>query len=64
MLSLDVANDSIYGDLTNEAANSLWQRLVREGRVRGVLGGPPCETWSRARHLPPNECRQRPPRPL
>eukprot|EP00959_Pyramimonas_sp_CCMP1952_P083798 1752360-Pyramimonas_sp.AAC.1 len=37
---------------------------MREGRVGGVLCGPPCETWSRARHLPPIQRRGRPPRPL
>ena len=38
--------------------------MMHSGRIAAVLGGPPCETWSRARHLPPNQCLGRPPRPL
>ena len=31
------------------AAQDYWLRAIRSGFVVGLLGGPPCETWSRAR---------------
>eukprot|EP00959_Pyramimonas_sp_CCMP1952_P164839 3445432-Pyramimonas_sp.AAC.1 len=41
--------------------------MLRSGRVAGIIAGPPCETWSSARHLPVPEDApggRRPPRPL
>ena len=51
VLSIDI----IYGeiaDLTNASRLLFWIRMVRQGRVFGAAGGPPCETWSTARYLP------------
>ena len=51
VLSLDVANDTVLGDLTNNRTVALWLDLLIQGKVVGVLAGPPCETWSAARFL-------------
>ncbi|CAK0899702.1 unnamed protein product [Prorocentrum cordatum] len=48
-LSLDVANAPVLGDLSVEGTIEHWLKLVREFSVVGLLGGPPCETWSAAR---------------
>ena len=66
-LSLDVANDPVLGDLTNPESFARWARFIRAGQVLGVVGGPPCETWSVARMKAAFEKLQgerRPPRPL
>ena len=48
VLSLDLA-DPISGDLADPQALATWVARILAGKVRGVLGGPPCETWSAAR---------------
>ena len=51
VISLDTAID----DAMNVHSPKLWQWLLataREGRILGYLLGPPCETWSSARHEP------------
>ena len=53
VLSLDVANDAIRGDLTNAETLQFWTTLVKASYVVGIVGGPPCETWSAAREGPP-----------
>eukprot|EP00435_Cladocopium_sp_Y103_P028906 s1595_g7.t1 len=65
VLSLDTA---IGGELCNlldgPGLDSL-HRVVASGLVSGALSGPPCETWSAARHLqPPDHLMARWPRPL
>eukprot|EP00959_Pyramimonas_sp_CCMP1952_P440639 9225451-Pyramimonas_sp.AAC.1 len=67
VLSVDVANHPVHGDLTVESTVWLWISLLRSGRVAAMIAGPPCETWSAPRHLPipanaPGGAR--PPRPL
>jgi len=49
VLSLDLAIDPINGNLARVDTIALWRSRIREGVVRGLLGGPPCETWSVAR---------------
>ena len=58
VLSLDVANDKVLGDLTNSRTVALWLDLLIQGKVVGVLAGAPCETWSAARFLDggPHQC--------
>ena len=65
MLSLDTAVGGSSCDLLDgPGLQSLW-RIVEAGMIAGSLSGPPCETWSAARHLPqPPDCRSRWPRPL
>ncbi len=51
VLSLDI----IYGhrgDLLDNDNVAYWASYIRSGRVIGLLGGPPCESWSAARGRP------------
>ena len=49
VLSLDVCNDEVWGDMSRPATIREWVRRIHEGQVVGVAGGPPCESWSAAR---------------
>eukprot|EP00438_Fugacium_kawagutii_P009848 Skav209415 [mRNA] locus=scaffold1411:154932:164980:- [translate_table: standard] len=70
ILSMDTAVSEWYGDLTTGAQS--WRQLESlydKGWVAATLCGPPCETWTEARHNPPPPaapgCRSpRWPRPL
>ena len=62
MISLDTA---VHATLGNLAAGPNFERvlgLARSGAIAGCLTGPPCETWSAARHLTFDESSG--PRPL
>ena len=48
--SVDIVIDAGFGDITKEATRSYWVGHIRQGHVVGFLAGPPCNTWSRARH--------------
>ena len=52
-LGLDVLSvDILYGDvcdLTDPVRLAQWRSWCRDGTVSAVIGGPPCESWSRAR---------------
>jgi hypothetical protein len=50
-ISVDIAIDTVGGDLTNDATVSYWISEIRSGRVVYMVCGPPCETWSQARFL-------------
>eukprot|EP00438_Fugacium_kawagutii_P030079 Skav224028 [mRNA] locus=scaffold3968:96931:102553:+ [translate_table: standard] len=60
MLAVDTAIDAQRCNLMGDKF-SLILRLCRAGVFGLILSGPPCETWSSARHL---ECRPGGPRPL
>ena len=71
MLSLDTAIDENLGDLS--VRSTTWthlERLLIEGRVAASLAGPPCNTFSEARHYAPTAAdmarwpKKRWPRPL
>ena len=49
VISLDVMIDSEWGDITKASTREFWLRAVRERYVVAALGGPPCETWSKAK---------------
>lgn len=49
VISLDVMIDRHWGDLSDPAVASFWISSILDGLILGLLGGPPCETWSRAR---------------
>ena len=49
VLSIDVAVDKRRGNLADPVALGRWIELAQAGLVVGMLGGPPCETWSQAR---------------
>ena len=48
--SVDIVIDETYGDISKEATRNYWVNHILEGHVIGFLAGPPCNTWSRARH--------------
>jgi hypothetical protein len=52
VLSLDIALDADVGDLTCRCNVDRWLSLVATGRVIAIVAGPPCESWSSARHAP------------
>ena len=62
MVSLDTAVHPILGNLAKGTNFDHVRRLAQQGLVAGVLTGPPCETWSAARHLQDPDCPG--PRPL
>ena len=49
VISLDVVIDDKWGNLLNPEVRLFWLTGIRQGFVVGLLSGPPCETWSRAR---------------
>ena len=48
--SVDIVLDSDYGDISKEATRNYWAEHIAQGHVVGFLAGPPCNTWSCARH--------------
>lgn len=48
--SVDIVIDETYGDIAKEATRNYWIGHILAGHVIGFLAGPPCNTWSRARH--------------
>ena len=51
-LSIDICLAKRQSDLTDDKTKKFWIDQVCKGQVLGVGGGPSCETWSAARHLP------------
>ena len=65
MLSLDTAVGGEHCNLLEGPGLASLHRIAAAGLVAGNLSGPPCETWSAARHLtPPPDLLARWPRPL
>ena len=65
ILSLDTAVCGDAGNLLHGPGFDSFQRILELGVVLASLSGPPCETWSAARHLvPPSGSLRRWPRPL
>ncbi len=60
VVSLDVVIDGTYGDLMKEETRTLWLDAIKSRWVQGFIGGPPCETWSRARGKALVGCRAAP----
>ena len=48
-ISIDIIFHVTYGDLCRPQTYDLFRRAFFEDVIWGFLGGPPCETWSRAR---------------
>lgn len=48
-ISVDIVISRSKGDLAQESVQGFWIRALRQGAVIGMLCGPPCNTWSRAR---------------
>lgn len=51
VLSLDIINDYVRGDLSNHTTILYWQYKMMTGWILALIGGPPCETWSVARFM-------------
>ena len=65
MLSVDTAVDPVYGNLDQGPMLDAMVDLAASGAVALGMSGPPCETWSAARHLLlETEGERRGPRPL
>ena len=48
-LSVDIVLDSCWGDISDVRVRQFWISAATNKWVVAFLGGPPCETWSRAR---------------
>ena len=52
VISVDIVIDPNWGDLAKEKVRRFWIDAILARQVVALLGGPPCETWSRARGRP------------
>ena len=50
VLSIAIAINQVLGDLGHAAALRHWLRLATAGQIFAVFAGPPCESWTAARH--------------
>lgn len=62
VVSLDLMTDKVWGDASRAETQQFWRKAADEGKVQGFLAGPPCETWSQARHV--SNGHDRGPRPV
>ena len=51
VISLDIIVDRRWGDVSKASTREFWLRAIRSKWVIAFLGGPPCESWSRAREI-------------
>ena len=49
VISLDIVLNSTWGNISKEHTREYWLHAIRARWVLAFLGGPPCESWSRAR---------------
>lgn len=49
VISLDVVIDSTWGDISLQSTRDFWIGAIHSRWVVAIIGGPPCETWSKAR---------------
>eukprot|EP00435_Cladocopium_sp_Y103_P037605 s2631_g10.t1 len=47
--SVDILYDLILGDVARRQTQDFWYHAINVQQVVGFLGGPPCESWSKAR---------------
>jgi len=61
VISVDIVIDRRWGDLSNSDTRRFWISAILDHQIVALLGGPPCETWSRARgrQLSPEDPLQR-----
>ena len=62
VVSLDLMVDRSRCDMMNPEQRRFWLQKAYEGAIDGGLSGPPCETWTAARHNTLNTATE--PRPL
>ena len=64
VVSVDLVINQQWGNVRLPDTQKFWLQGVRAGWVSGALCGPPCETWSQARHVQDEGRSERGPRPL
>ena len=64
VVSVDLMINQQWGNVRLQATQQFWLQGLRAGWVCGALCGPPCETWSQARHVQEVPHTMRGPRPL
>ena len=64
VISLDIANDKVRGDISREDTISFWRAAMQQGRIAGLWAGPPRGTWCRARPGSTASGHGTPPRPV
>eukprot|EP00438_Fugacium_kawagutii_P003586 Skav221594 [mRNA] locus=scaffold1698:294565:300366:+ [translate_table: standard] len=62
VVSVDVICDLVWGDVTSPATRDFWLQALAKGWIAATVAGPPCETWTIARHQ--YEVDQTGPRPV
>lgn len=62
VVSLDLMTDPVWGDATKASTQRFWRDAADRGHIHAFLAGPPCETWSQARHAQTNAPTE--PRPI
>eukprot|EP00435_Cladocopium_sp_Y103_P050915 s299_g15.t1 len=51
MISVDIVIDGKWGNVNDPEVRTFWMEAIRSRHVVGMIGGPPCETWSKAREI-------------
>ena len=54
--SVDIVIDSQYGDIAKVETREFWLTHIMSGHVVAFIGGPPCNTWSKARNIELADC--------
>jgi len=49
VISLDIVINEEWGNIGREEVQKFWLAAILDGKVIGLLSGPPCCTWSAAR---------------
>lgn len=49
-VSVDIVCDLVWGDVTRPDTRAFWIEAIKKGWVCAATAGPPCETWTVARH--------------
>jgi hypothetical protein len=49
--SVDIVIDSQFGDIAKAETRDYWLSHIKSGHVIAFIGGPPCNTWSKARNI-------------
>eukprot|EP00438_Fugacium_kawagutii_P003175 Skav208866 [mRNA] locus=scaffold6901:57030:59888:+ [translate_table: standard] len=52
VISVDICLQRQDANLASGHSLTWWRTQIRKGLIFGAGGGPPCETWTAARHLP------------
>eukprot|EP00438_Fugacium_kawagutii_P008179 Skav214673 [mRNA] locus=scaffold923:519115:521790:- [translate_table: standard] len=50
VVSVDIVCDLVWGNVTDPRTREFWLSAITKGWVAATVAGPPCETWTVARH--------------